>query len=174
MKTLLQRLLWGPSLGQPLGILIVDDEPEISEIWRTFLLPEHFSIHIARNSREARQKIRDERLDILLLDWRLDRNNGSSVMDEWMTYKKGPCMVVSGALDHTLINDLYSRGAFHVLQKPIEYQTLRRVVAWASELIHTRLCAERVPQLQRTVYLLIVLIAATEGPRAVELITKIT
>jgi len=155
---------------EPIRCLIVDDDPVILELWRTVLLATKIEIAVASTARAARQKIDTKAYDILILDWCLDRENGSSVLDEWMCISKGPACVVSGKLHNGDEEDIYLRGACHVLNKPIPNIVLRHIIGFYQDYIVARRCADRVVHLEWVVYTLILFVAVMEGPRAITLL----
>jgi two-component system phosphate regulon response regulator PhoB len=57
-------------------ILIVEDEAQIREMVRFILEQEGFNIMEAGNSQEARNLLRAERIDLILMDWMLPGRSG--------------------------------------------------------------------------------------------------
>jgi two-component system, OmpR family, KDP operon response regulator KdpE len=57
-------------------IMIVDDDPQIRRVLRTALVAQDYEVVDARNGEEALEKIRDERLDLVILDMNMPRMNG--------------------------------------------------------------------------------------------------
>jgi len=49
-------------------ILVVDDEPQIRRVLRTTLVASGYTVRDARSGDEALEKLRDERVDVVLLD----------------------------------------------------------------------------------------------------------
>jgi two-component system KDP operon response regulator KdpE len=56
--------------------MIVDDDPQIRRVLRTALVAQDYEVVDARNGEEALEKIRDERLDLVILDMNMPRMNG--------------------------------------------------------------------------------------------------
>ena len=65
-----------------MSVLIVDDEPAIVEVLRTYLRDEGFRVHEARDGDEALQAVQRERLDVVLLDLSLPSISGVEVFRE--------------------------------------------------------------------------------------------
>jgi two-component system KDP operon response regulator KdpE len=57
-------------------IMIVDDDPQIRRVLRTSLVAQDYEVVDARNGEEALEKMRDERLDLVILDMNMPRMNG--------------------------------------------------------------------------------------------------
>jgi len=56
--------------------MIVDDDPQIRRVLRTALVAQDYEVVDARNGEEALEKMRDERLDLVILDMNMPRMNG--------------------------------------------------------------------------------------------------
>jgi two-component system, OmpR family, KDP operon response regulator KdpE len=57
-------------------IMIVDDDPQIRRVLRTALVAQDYEVVDARNGEEALEKMRDDRLDLVILDMNMPRMNG--------------------------------------------------------------------------------------------------
>jgi two-component system, OmpR family, KDP operon response regulator KdpE len=60
-------------------ILVVDDEPQIRRVMRTTLVARGYMVSTARSGEEALEKVRDERVDLLLLDINMPGMGGMEV-----------------------------------------------------------------------------------------------
>jgi two-component system KDP operon response regulator KdpE len=56
--------------------MIVDDDPQIRRVLRTALVAQDYEVVDARNGEEALERMRDERLDLVILDMNMPRMNG--------------------------------------------------------------------------------------------------
>ena len=56
--------------------MIVDYDPQIRRVLRTALVAQDYEVVDARNGEEALEKMRDERLDLVILDMNMPRMNG--------------------------------------------------------------------------------------------------
>jgi two-component system KDP operon response regulator KdpE len=56
--------------------MIVDDDPQIRRVLRTALVAQDYEVVDARNGEEALEKMRDDRLDLVILDMNMPRMNG--------------------------------------------------------------------------------------------------
>jgi two-component system KDP operon response regulator KdpE len=57
-------------------ILIVDDDPQIRRVLRTALVAQSYEVVDARNGEEALEKLRDEKVDLIILDMNMPGMGG--------------------------------------------------------------------------------------------------
>jgi two-component system KDP operon response regulator KdpE len=57
-------------------ILIVDDDPQIRRVLRTSLVAQNYEVADARNGEEALEKLREEKLDLVILDMNMPGMSG--------------------------------------------------------------------------------------------------
>lgn len=57
-------------------ILVVDDDPQIRRVLRTMLIAQGYEVHDVRNGEEALERIRDERIDLIILDMNMPGMSG--------------------------------------------------------------------------------------------------
>jgi two-component system KDP operon response regulator KdpE len=57
-------------------IMVVDDDPQIRRVLRTALVAQGHEVVVARNGEEALEKLRDEKLDLVILDMNMPGMNG--------------------------------------------------------------------------------------------------
>ena len=57
-------------------IMIVDDDPQIRRVLRTALVAQDYEVVDARNGEEALERLRDEKLDLIILDVNMPGMNG--------------------------------------------------------------------------------------------------
>ena len=57
-------------------ILIVDDDPQIRRVLRTSLVAQDYEVADARNGEEALEKLREEKLDLVILDMNMPGMSG--------------------------------------------------------------------------------------------------
>src|SRR5260221_1585843 len=57
-------------------ILIVDDDPQIRRVLRTSLVAQDYEVEDARNGEEALEKLREEKLDLVILDMNMPGMSG--------------------------------------------------------------------------------------------------
>ena len=57
-------------------IMIVDDDPQIRRVLRTALVAQGYEVMDARNGEEALEKLRDEKVDLIVLDMNMPGMDG--------------------------------------------------------------------------------------------------
>src|SRR2546422_4539797 len=57
-------------------ILVVDDDPQIRRVLRTTLIAQSYEVVDARNGEEALERMRDERMDLVVLDMNMPGMGG--------------------------------------------------------------------------------------------------
>jgi two-component system phosphate regulon response regulator OmpR len=108
-------------------ILLVDDEPSVRDLLRTFLELRGFVLTVASTAREAFAASAGARFDLLVIDIHLPDGAGSDVAYRLRQQQPGMRVVfISGAPDVTA--DLVERGSDPVLTKPFSMRDLDRVV----------------------------------------------
>ncbi|MFH1875426.1 MAG: response regulator [Candidatus Omnitrophota bacterium] len=102
-------------------ILIVDDEARIRELLRKALTREGHEVVSVPSTEQSLELIFKEPFDLLLLDVRLSRESGLSVLRKVREYQKEvPIVVYSGAITPELDKEAREAGANEVLSKDID------------------------------------------------------
>jgi two-component system response regulator PilR (NtrC family) len=116
-------------------VLIVDDEPDIRELLGITLSRMGLETHSAATLGEAQAKVAELMPDLCLTDMRLPDGNGISLVE--YIQQEFPHIPVAMITAHgsveTAITALKA-GAFDFISKPIELETLRRLVSTALQL----------------------------------------
>ena len=63
-------------------VLIVDDEPKVTEIMKPFLEQEGFTVHTADNGQAALRMVRELNPDLVVLDWMMPGMSGLDICKE--------------------------------------------------------------------------------------------
>lgn len=101
-------------------VLIVDDEPEVTELIKRSLERRGFEVMVASTGQEALTLYPKENPQVVLLDLGLPDINGRDVLKEIKA--KAPqikVMIMSGYTDSKTKQELISMGADSFLDKPI-------------------------------------------------------
>jgi two-component system alkaline phosphatase synthesis response regulator PhoP/two-component system response regulator VicR len=126
-----ERCLPGPPAGRPTRVLLVDDEPNIRRLIRVQLSGRGYEVLEAAEGREALEKVRSDRPDIVLLDVMMPELDGLQVLDILKGDPRTAEIVVvmltaRGSDDH--IRHGWKRGADLYLTKPFNPEELRRTL----------------------------------------------
>ncbi len=100
-------------------VLVVDDEDRVVTVLTRFLVAEGHSVLTAGDGVEALRTLRDEQVDLVLLDMMMPRLNGLQVlgtMAEWDT--RPPVMVLSAVNEVSARVQALNRGAVDFVSKP--------------------------------------------------------
>jgi two-component system response regulator PilR (NtrC family) len=117
------------------SVLIVDDEPDIRELLDITLSRMGLQTHSAATLQEARKLISQVKPDLCLTDMRLPDGNGISLVEH--IQQEFPHIPVAMITAHGSVEAAISAlkaGAFDFISKPIELDTLRRLVSSALQL----------------------------------------
>ncbi|WP_133478427.1 response regulator [Cognatilysobacter segetis] len=111
------------------AILIVEDNPDIRDIFRTLFELEGFDVHVAENGQDALHRLDDDHVEpcLILLDLSMPVMDGWTFLDVLHGREDGdriPVTVLSANVDPTLSRDLKSRYGVRVLRKPASVEAL--------------------------------------------------
>jgi len=122
------------------NILIVDDDPDLLETLPLLLTPELFNVRTARDGLEALEQMRQQPVDIVLLDLSMPAFNGSSTLKALRQDWPGVPVIIHTALsDGDVMKDALVCSPFTLLAKPSTpeqiLETIRRVQR-ATDTVH--------------------------------------
>ena len=103
------------------GILIIDDDPHISEMLTETLREEGYTVSAAYSGTEALLRLSCEKPDLILLDLMLPGLSGEELLPK---IKDTPVIVVSAKADVTNKVELLLDGAADYITKPFDMQEL--------------------------------------------------
>jgi len=101
--------------------LVVDDSTAVRLYLRKILLPYGFEIVDARNGREGLQRVREQQIDLVLLDWNMPVMNGLELLQHIRTEPGvgSPCvMMVTSENDLQEVAQALEIGANEYVMKP--------------------------------------------------------
>ena len=125
------------------SILITDDDRDFRETVRVVFEPRGFRTLLAGDGEEALHIIRGQEVHLLLLDMHMPKLTGLETIRRVKQFRwRLPCILLSAALDDSLIQQAQFVEAFSVLSKPVSRQqltstvdlALRRVYNWPAPL----------------------------------------
>ncbi len=100
-------------------ILVVDDEEEICNVTRSFLVKRGYYIYTATNVKEALALVKREKPHLILLDVRLGSDSGLEVLRKVKEIDPGIKVIMVTALDdEATIKDAKLLGADDYIAKP--------------------------------------------------------
>ena len=92
-------------------ILIVDDEPQARRVLRVALAAQGFEVNDARSGEEALEKLREEPLDVILLDLKIPGMGGIEACREIRASSEAPVIVVSARKSAQERTEAFEAGA---------------------------------------------------------------
>lgn len=126
-------------------LLIVDDENIILRSLR-FLLEDSYDVFTADNYSEALKIFKKERMSLVLLDLRINEDNGLDLMKELLEIDSNAIIIIMTAYStiENSINAIKS-GAYYFITKPIENEQLILLLKTANEKL---LMAQKISNLE--------------------------
>jgi len=101
--------------------LVVDDSTAVRLYLRKILLPYGFEVVDARNGREGLQRVREQQIDLVLLDWNMPVMNGLELLQHIRSEPGvgSPCvMMVTSENDLQEVAQALEIGANEYVMKP--------------------------------------------------------
>jgi excisionase family DNA binding protein len=110
--------------GQP-TVLVVDDDPALQDLFRTFLKKIGFSRVVVGTAKEAIKSLRKQKFDLMFLDLQLPDAPGDQV---YKTAKQiDPdlnVIVITGYPDSEILDRIFQISPVTVLKKPLKIEKL--------------------------------------------------
>jgi len=108
-------------------ILVVDDEPDIRQLVKEILEDEGYEVDTAENGQTAREKFRQRRPELVLLDIWMPDIDGISLLKEWADNDEigdFPVIMMSGHGSVETAVEATRLGAYDFLEKPLSLAKL--------------------------------------------------
>jgi len=115
-------------------ILVVDDEPYISEMLEEYFVGLGYAVSVATTGHEALRLAAASRPDAVLLDMHLPDTTGDQMLAKLRALDSSlPVVVLSGDAEEDTAQQMVAAGALQYVQKPFDFARLRRTIAEAVE-----------------------------------------
>jgi len=114
----------GPQMSEKATVLIVDDEPSITDLY-ALRLKEEYDVRTAYGGEEALEKV-DEDVDVVLLDRRMPDLSGDEVLERIEERGLDPGVAMVTAVDPDF--DILELGFDAYVVKPVPEEKLRETV----------------------------------------------
>jgi len=116
-------------MGHHLRMLCVDDNEDLRENLKELFLSENFDVDTANDGDIALELIQKNDYDIILLDVKMPRMDGLTVLKEMKKLNKNPHVIMISAVnDVPTALDCVKLGASDYISKPYEPEELLHVV----------------------------------------------
>lgn len=120
------------TLDRPYSILVTDDDPASRETFRDIFEPAGYRTLLAESGEQAIDIVRENHVDLALLDMHLPRLTGLETMAIVREIKGVlPMILISGDQDESLLRRALSAQAYCVLAKPVSKSYVIYIVSRA-------------------------------------------
>lgn len=128
-------------------ILVIDDEPDIGELFSKILSEEGYRVWISQDGSDGITKIKEEKPDLVFLDLKLPGKDGIEVLREIRRFDKDLLVIVLTAYEtvNTAVEAM-KLGTFDYLSKPVDIEKLNNIIKNA---LRTRDVSRKVYKLER-------------------------
>lgn len=116
------------------NVLVVDDEPEILDVYRFIFEKLNLNVIAAGDGAQALAILAHNKFDLVVSDLMMPNVTGLKLIREMKKSKihaDCPVVIVSGYLSAELTKEFGKLGQFHLLQKPFLKKDISRIVEFA-------------------------------------------
>jgi DNA-binding NtrC family response regulator len=111
------------------SIMIVDDEPDILVVLGEYLSKEGFKVLTASDGKKAIEKVKENKVDLILLDMAMPNLNGIETLREIKKLKPEISVIMITAYrDAEKVVEAFRLGAYDCIFKPFDLKYLRQAV----------------------------------------------
>jgi DNA-binding response OmpR family regulator len=115
-----------------MNILVIDDEPEVSEMLQEYFVDQGYSVDVATTGDEAYRRASSKRPDAVILDMRLPDTTGDELLARLRTLDDSlQIVMLSGSIDEDSKRRTVAAGAVEYLHKPFDWALLDRTISHA-------------------------------------------
>lgn len=123
-------------------ILVADDEQVVRDLFGRFFGRKDYEIFFAANGKEALDKIKEDKFDLLLLDLNMPVMSGMEVISKVNEAKKDLIIIViTGYATLGTAKEAIKQGCFDYISKPFDIEEVKAIVERAFHM--RRLCEEK-------------------------------
>jgi DNA-binding NtrC family response regulator len=116
------------------SVLVIDDEPVLQDVLSTLLCGAGFDVHGATTAADGLQQLREEEIDVVLLDLMLPDRPGLDLLPEIKSYDPHlPVVVITAYSSVETAIEAMQLGAFHYVPKPFKNEEVLHLVRRAAE-----------------------------------------
>jgi len=146
------------SMGEPIRVLHVDDDPELAETTASFLErdDDRFAVETATGASEGLDKLAEGEFDCVISDYEMPATDGLAFLETVReTYPELPFILFTGKGSEDVASEAISSGVTDYLQKEStveQYTVLANKVSNAVDRYHARRAVERSEHQVRRTY----------------------
>ena len=132
-------------------ILVVDDEPNSLFVTSQLLKDQSYQVITAENGNSALDKLKSEKINLVITDERMPGISGMEVLRETKKYdSRMPVIILTGYGTIPLTINALKEGAFHFFEKPIS-QNLEQFYTVINQALKTQQLEIEVRELRREI-----------------------
>lgn len=105
-------------------ILVIDDDPAVTDLLSLLLKSQGFDVAVTNNSGDGLNMIREDSPDLVVLDLMMPDVDGWEVCRSVRSFSKVPIIVLSALNDPSMIASVLDAGADDYLTKPTPSRVL--------------------------------------------------
>lgn len=110
---------------EKLRLLIVDDDPDVLDMLRTYLSAHDMEIFTAENGVEALKRLKEKEFELVLSDVMMPEMNGIELLKRVSSEHPNVAIIMLTSMDETKIaTQAMQSGAFDYILKPVEFPQL--------------------------------------------------
>ena len=114
-------------------VLIVDDEPELTDVVREYL-QDRYEVIVANTGKTALEAAHDRRPDVVFLDINMPGPSGIEVLKELRrTHPTTPVIMVTVNTEVAVVQECLQQGAFAYVPKPFDLKYVEHMAALAAQ-----------------------------------------
>ena len=111
-------------------ILIIDDEPDVIEFQKSYLLRRKYEVFTAVNTPQALEAIKNYSPEVVFCDLRLETDtSGINIIEQAKKIKPNLIIyLVTGIIDKEIESEALAKGAKEILHKPLSNEELEKKI----------------------------------------------
>ncbi len=109
-------------------IIVVDDDESIRKTF-FLILHENYRVYLAKDSREALQRFKKAKIDLIIADLKLPGRNGLEMINEFRDSGfRGDAILISAYPDLIDVDELSRLSISHFFVKPLDLDAFNRSI----------------------------------------------
>jgi excisionase family DNA binding protein len=128
-KEQIDKWLAAKTVGKPVNILVIDDEPVIGRVFKKGLASNGYQVTTITNGLEAIKLVTGKQYNLIFLDLLMPEIDGFAVFKHIRKIDKNvPIVIITGYPDSDLLGKIMEQGPFMVLKKPLNIEDIRKTI----------------------------------------------
>lgn len=116
-------------MSKAINILVVDDEADFREIFSEIIRKMGYQAWVAENGAEALKVIREVKVDIALVDFRMPGMDGIKLLRQMKKESPGTeVILITGYESVNSVTEAGNQGAYAYITKPIDFEKLEALI----------------------------------------------